>query len=504
MAILNIFQSLSLSSIILSVTVLGSLAFCLTFLSRRPSFPKNAPPLFRGGYPILGAYQFFTRRWDFFRHASAASPSGNFSYYIGQHAVVGLSGDDSRKAFFENRGLGFAEGYAVLFNMSPKVDTEKEEDMVSGSYFSSRITRMLRKENFVRGLPQLIKDTRARLDALAADPSGITDPFESIYKIVYQLTMRTVGANEIADDPVLLNKTLSLFETIEHSSQPSTIIFPWLASPAMIRRYIAGGKLYMVFKSIVDDRKRTGRREDDALQYLIDQGDSVNQIIGFVLGALFAGQLNSGINACYVLCYLAQNPHWLSEARKEITAAGAKHSTNPDQPLVEQLASLSLEAWETEFPLLDMCLRDSIRLQLLGTAFRRNVSGHAIKIGTEVIPNGAFATYHLDDVHQDPAIYPDPETWDPSRYMPHRAEDKKKPHAFVGWGSSIHVCLGMRFAKLEQNIIVAFFVAMFDFEVTDREGRSMKLPKTDRNGHAASKPSKPVYLKYRVREKSGA
>lgn len=87
MAILNIFQSLSLSSIILSVTVLGSLAFCLTFLSRRPSFPKNAPPLFRGGYPILGAYQFFTRRWDFFRHASAASPSGNFSYYIGQHGA---------------------------------------------------------------------------------------------------------------------------------------------------------------------------------------------------------------------------------------------------------------------------------------------------------------------------------------------------------------------------------------------------------------------------------
>lgn len=171
---------------------------------------------------------------------------------------------------------------------------------------------------------------------------------------------------------------------------------------------------------------------------------------------------------------------------------------------MEQLAGLSLEAWETEFPLLDMCLRDSIRLQALGTAFRRNVSGHAIKIGTEVIPNGAFVTYHLDDVHQDSAIYPDPETWDPSRYMPHRAEDKKKPHAFIGWGAARHPCLGMRFAKLEQNIIVSFFVAMFDFEVTDREGRSMELPKTDRNGHSASKPSKPVYLKYRVREKSGA
>lgn len=283
----------------------------------------------------------------------------------------------------------------------------------------------------------------------------------------------------------------------------------------------------MIMKNIMDERQRTGRRENDALQYCIDQGDSVNMVIGvrlsyipkrkttiipqrlstnkitqFILGALFAGQLNSGINACYVLCYLAENPYWLSEARKEVAAAAAKYATDPNQPLVEQLAGLPLEAWESEFPLLDLCLRDSIRIQLLGTAFRRNVSGHEIPIGNgEVIPNGAFATYHLYDVHFDPAVYPEPEKWDPSRYFPDRAEDKKKPYAFLGWGAARHACLGVRFAKLEQNIIVSFFLAMFDFELTDREGRKTELPEVDTNGYAASKPTRPVYLKYRVREK---
>lgn len=35
----------------------------------------------------------------------------------------------------------------------------------------------------------------------------------------------------------------------------------------------------MIIKNIVDDRKKTGRREEDALQFLLDQNDSMLDII---------------------------------------------------------------------------------------------------------------------------------------------------------------------------------------------------------------------------------
>jgi sterol 14-demethylase len=35
----------------------------------------------------------------------------------------------------------------------------------------------------------------------------------------------------------------------------------------------------MIFKNIIDKRAQEGRREDDTLQYLIDQGDDVTKII---------------------------------------------------------------------------------------------------------------------------------------------------------------------------------------------------------------------------------
>lgn len=62
----------------------------------------------------------------------------------------------------------------------------------------------------------------------------------------------------------------------------------------------------------------------------------------------------------------------------------------------------------------------------------------------EVIPDGALLAYHLDEIHQDPEIYPKPTEWDPARYLPERGEDKKAPFGYVGWGAGRHPCLGMR------------------------------------------------------------
>ena len=84
--------------------------------------------------------------------------------------------------------------------------------------------------NFLSGLPRLISDTKTRLSLLADDPSGITDPFESIYRVVYQLTMRMVGCDDIAENPELLEKTLKLYETVESSATPTVCLpnFPTL------------------------------------------------------------------------------------------------------------------------------------------------------------------------------------------------------------------------------------------------------------------------------------
>ena len=107
-----------------------------------------------------------------------------------------------------------------------------------------------------------------------------------------------------------------------------------------------------------------------------------------------------------------------------------------------------------------------------------------------------YQAYHIADVHNNPSIFSDPERWDPSRYLPDRAEDKKVQYGYLGWGAARHPCLGMRFAKLEMSVILAHFVAMFDYQLCTHDGQiATKLPKANVNGFTASKPSEPLFLK---------
>lgn len=96
----------------LFVIVAIPLGVCIRYLSSRVSFPPKAPKLTSHNYPIVGALGFFTERWTFCQRASAQSPTGNYSFHLGKHRVVGVSGEEGRKVFFDNRQLSFSEGYA--------------------------------------------------------------------------------------------------------------------------------------------------------------------------------------------------------------------------------------------------------------------------------------------------------------------------------------------------------------------------------------------------------
>ncbi|GAP93132.1 putative cytochrome p450 6a1 [Rosellinia necatrix] len=478
----------------------------------RPALPKNAPKWYKkGDWPIVGALEFYYgRRADFTREALQASKTGNFSFYIGKKQMIGISGAEGRKLFFESKDLNFPQAFAELLTGQPAAPSQGHEDNFS-QVFQKALIPLMKKENFIKNLDLLTGDTRAACDALAAAPPSradpdwqVTDPFESFYEIVYQLTMRTVGANDIAEDPKLLKHTLSIFDWFEKSDSFAKVIFPWLPTLNHFMRLYYGAKLAFVFRDIIDKRNKTGKKGNDALQFLMDRGLTLQNIVGFEIGALFAGQLNSGINAGYLQIFLTQNPEWMARLREEVDGVVARHRRGPSQTRADVLGALTIEEWEGEFPLIDLALRETIRFCLPGATFRKNMSGRDIPIGGsgEVIPDGAYAIYLIEDsMFGD--WYTDKMRWNPSRYFEENAEDKKTPHAYMGWGSGRHPCLGMKFAKLEMALITAYWVGLFDFELSDKDGNRVVPDSSlmmNRNLHSAKKPETNMYLRYRLRE----
>lgn len=140
-----------------------------------------------------------------------------------------------------------------------------------------------------------------------------------------------------------------------------------------------------------------------------------------------------------MLIYLAHNPEWKEKVLAEIALAARNHCSDPNSTLVDQLTSLPIEIWETGFPIIDICLRESIRLQSNNMAMRQNISGKDIRIADILIPNGAFVGYHKADIHKDNDVYPNPDIWNPGRFLSEKM-GSERPYTFIGWGAARHPC----------------------------------------------------------------
>lgn len=489
----NLFQVGRLTEVLVLLVTLVSIIYL--YRSRRAAFPATAPPVVKEGYPILGMTRFFTDRWDFFRENIKKSKSGSFSYWLGRNRMIGLSGDNARHMVFYDPAMNMEEGINLLFGGTTRYTTNGES---FNTFFLKRMARALKGDRISKTFPALMSDLKHWIKEMTPTGTGtaITDPFESVYGVVMQLTTRMVLCEELANDKAKQKQLVRWNEMVENSTTATTVIFPKLPSWALLTRLYGGGSIYITFNNIITERLKTGKRYDDALQiYLNFKDDERHDTILLLTASLFSGLVNSGVNGSWILMYLARNSHWRSVVMNEIRTVADKYGS-PSLSLLRQLEDIPLEAWENEFPIMYACFRETIRLQTVGSIIRKNSSGHDLPIpdSNEIIPDGAYATYHLFDTHLNPAVYSNPEEWDPGRYLPGREEDKRVQDGYLGWGLGRHVCAGMRFAKLEGTIVTAFWMANFEWDVQG------KLPGLNFNSSAAHKPSVPVRLRYWRRE----
>ncbi|KAG5981566.1 hypothetical protein E4U55_002822 [Claviceps digitariae] len=499
------------------VLLITTITVLLCRYATRPAWHPQAPKAL-SGWPVLGSPGFFRNRWSFIRKHASATASGHFSFFYGPHSIVALSGTAARQTFFTSRSLDINEGFAALFSAAPSIDHLYHGQGTVASHFVGLFKRFTHKDRLEANLPNLVNDCVTSYEDM--DINAPLDPFDALYRLVYKLTLRTLGTNDVADSRKLLDETLTIFTSMDDGSALE-VMFPKIPFPSRLSKMWAGAKLHLIFSKIMQNRRETGRVEDDAMQSMMDAGDDEIIISAFIMAALFAGLINTGVNAAWILLYLGKNQEWYQKIRAEVDASIAKHRHSDQESRADVLGRLTMSEWEQEFPLIDLCLRESIRLTMPGSTFRKNISGKDVQIGNsdEIIPKGSFAAsflsllllvlgqhiYPVADIHLNPDIYSDPHTWDPSRYLAERAEDKKTSHAYIGWGTGLHPCYtnqyGMQFAKLEMAICMAMFFAFFDFDLVDREGQTgnVPLPPLNLENFSAKRQPGHAWLKCRRR-----
>ncbi|KAL0959941.1 hypothetical protein HGRIS_011605 [Hohenbuehelia grisea] len=436
------------------------------FKDEEPDAPAKLP-----GSSLAAIHPFFRRRFDFLNWGFHATGTNMFQFQLLRNQVIVTSGEKAREAFFSARGLDLTEGFKILSGALPMLKgvTSDLQSRTRGSIYK-RLAAVQRNGSLSDLIPAILEDSRRIMEGWGS--FGSFDPFDRVYEVVFQTTVRSLTCSEIADDPVIVARLKVLYDRLDHGTTPATVLLPWFPSPALLKKLWATKEIYEIVTRAIDARERSGVWQNDTLQMLLDAKEERLVIVGFIMGLLIAGARATGTTASWLIMYLGIHQDWRAKAATEVDALLAAYpppsATEPTpvqaQSLSSQLSHIPLEAWESSLPTLDAMIRETLRVAQPHAAMRRNL-GPDMHMDGKRIPTGAYVVYPFADVHLDPEIYADPSKFDPTR-----PEETKVPFGYVGWGGGKTVCLGTRLAKLELKMVAALFLLGFKHSVQSESG----------------------------------
>ncbi|KAF2463266.1 cytochrome protein [Lindgomyces ingoldianus] len=144
--------------------------------------------------------------------------------------------------------------------------------------------------------------------------------------------------------------------------------------------------------------------------------------------------------------------------------------------LVEELAGLPEDFGEQELrslPYLDQVIQETLRLYSAApSGLPREVPPGGVDLEGYYMPEGMTATTQAYSFHRDPAIFPEPYRFNPSRW---EHETKEMKEAFMPFGCGARICIGLHLAQMElRNATALFFRAFPNAKVSHLEGMSDK------------------------------
>lgn len=188
-------------------------------------------------------------------------------------------------------------------------------------------------------------------------------------------------------------------------------------------------------------------------QGLIDEEGIREEVDTFT----FEGHDTTSAALTFILFLLASHEDIQQKVYEEILSIS---SQNDHKPL--EIAHYNSMAYT------DRVIKECLRLYP-PVSFISRESSEEIEYYNEKIPPKTLVHLHIFDIHRDPKYYPDPERFDPDRFLPENCENRH-PFAFIPFSAGPRNCIGQKFAMLEIKSVLEHLLMAFQLRaVTKRD-----------------------------------
>ncbi|MEV6604042.1 cytochrome P450 [Kutzneria sp. NPDC051319] len=282
-----------------------------------------------------------------------------------------------------------------------------------------------------------------------------------------------IQADEAMDDLALTALTRSLFrftateetaEAIKHGMRELThsllkrIVLPpaWerVPTPGNIRFRKAMARMNNAIAEVIDAYRAAGEDRGDVLSALLavhdDDGKPLSdkELHAQVMTLALTGIEAPGATLGWVLYEIGRNPQVAERVRAELDEIlGGRPPEFDDLPKLEYLGRVINEVLRLRTPLL----------------FSRRTLKET-SAGGLTIPADAEMIYSPYLLHHDARWFPDPQRFDPDRWLPEKAAKLPK-NAYIPFAAGAYQCIGKIFATTELTMMTAVICARWRAEL---------------------------------------
>ncbi|HJL20511.1 MAG TPA: cytochrome P450 [Sandaracinaceae bacterium LLY-WYZ-13_1] len=422
-------------------------------LRRRAAPPDGlrAPPRLSGGLPLVGHTVEFVRATIELLFRANRELGEVASFRVFHREMVAVFGPKAHEAVFraKDEHLSPMEAYEI---MTPVFG--------EGIVYDATPERM--REQLKMLLPAL-QDRRMRTygEAVVHETeqtvkdwgrTGVVD-FVDFCRVLTNFTSsRCLLGNEFRER--MSEEFAHVYHDLEGGVTPLAYIHPHLPVPSFRRRDRARERMVEMIGEIVRERRADGHEGQDFLQTLMESryrdgtALSESEITGMLLAAMFAGHHTSSVTTAWTLLELLQNPTYLARCVAEVDRVfgdgrPVSHAALRELHEVERAVKEALRLHPPLFMLVRVAKQDFVYEDYF-------------------IPKGTWIVVSPTVSHRLPDVFEDPDLFDPDRYGPGRAEDKRD-FAYIAFGGGRHKCLGNAFAILQIKAILALLLGQFEF-----------------------------------------